>query len=44
LVITQSETAEKVLSPLEKERLRGIIELKFLVFLNNDNIKNKEVR
>jgi hypothetical protein len=41
----QKETAEKALSPFGKERLRRIIELKFLfVFLNNDNIKNKEVR
>ena len=27
-----NETAEKVLSPFEKEGLRGIIELKFLNF------------
>jgi hypothetical protein len=29
--MTHKETAEKVLSPFEKEELKGIIELKFLL-------------
>jgi len=29
--ILHSESAEKILSPFEKEELRGIIELKFLL-------------